>query len=51
MPEKEQEERLLGFLQGLVREDPVPTKVSGYDGASSRGTDEKENPPAVWQNR
>ena len=27
MPEKEQEERLLGFLQGLVREDPVPTKV------------------------
>ena len=26
MPEKEQE-RLLGFLQGLVREDPVPTKV------------------------
>ena len=27
MPEKEQEERLLGFLQGLVREDPVSTKV------------------------
>ena len=27
MPEKEQEERLLGFLQGLVREDPVQTKV------------------------
>ena len=27
MPEKGQEERLLGFLQGLVREDPVPTKV------------------------
>ena len=27
MPEKDQEERLLGFLQGLVREDPVPTKV------------------------
>ena len=27
MPEKDQEERLLGFLQGLVREDPVQTKV------------------------
>lgn len=27
MPEKEQEERLLAFLQNLVREDPVPTKV------------------------
>ena len=27
MPEKEQEERLLSFLQNLVCEDPVPTKV------------------------
>ena len=27
MPEKEQEERLLSFLQNRVSEDPVPTKV------------------------
>lgn len=47
MPEKEQEEapsRLpAGSCAGRSRSD----QSCGYDGASSRGTDEKENPPAA----